>query len=882
MHASKYKNKQLTKFALYLALLVFFSFFVSAQDYYRQGDSVGFDLVPEAYPKVVKQTGFEKNFEYRFNKTSENEYRITVCHKDFQRNRNAQVGRGQARRLLNQYRAQEVDKQGRQKPGRAERRLDLRNNRCDSTTYRLHRRDRVKFGEETTIIELTQDNATFFVTPEDVKCDYLSCHSNLRINNLGDQALDLNISTLSIDIENAPNANINILFDNTYETNLTVLNCTDDECTDTNPELRPYNVTSTYNTENYGMLQFLPGETKDFKVHAVLNEELTSYKYNVSIYHANQWWILDPFFNTTNTTFNSGTYYNTKLNESGYVELNITKTNGTYLSQVYNAGLLSSWDQFSFTLNPITALPNNSVSETAPFGANMTSNSLLLHMDESSGNILDYSGAGQVGIPTNINYGNEGVFNEALYFDGSSSYLNYSDYLNYERTDPFSVFMWIKFNNTGDVQDLIGKREEGTPDQRGWTFVIASTDVMGLLFRNTVSTNDILILSDNALPTDTWISVGFTYTGSSNAAGMTLYVNGTQFPYTVSRDGLTSTMQSSAPLIVGSWHGNDNYFNGLMDEVSVYNRTLTSAEMRNLHLRGAVNHNVSVRSCDDASCNGETYTTLPLQSPQTLSVANNQYFQYKVEFDSYYTNYSSSLFNTSIQYTSLIDDFQTLTVNVVNNSVVNLSNVASFASATFTSWNESTLNLELFINGTSEDNNTASNNTLSTFTISSINETGFYRLYVESKYNTSAFYDFEVRDTQGTPIQQNLNFIPIAIILVGIVGILAYLARTSENEIFKMFFSTLTLISLTGLSHVSWLISFQTVLANQLSTVISWFTITFAFVTFFVIVYTVFTIIVYVLTLVGQLSELRKDGVATKDAFRMVFMNRDLEDGPFK
>ncbi len=57
-----------------------------------------------------------------------------------------------------------------------------------------------------------------------------------------------------------------------------------------------------------------------------------------------------------------------------------------------------------------------------------------------------------------------------------------------------------------------------------------------------------------------------------------------------------------------------------------------------------------VRSCDDNACSGESWSDITDTLPQDLSVDNNRYFQYKVDFTSPALSMSSSLQSVNIYY----------------------------------------------------------------------------------------------------------------------------------------------------------------------------------------------------------------------------------------
>ena len=51
-------------------------------------------------------------------------------------------------------------------------------------------------------------------------------------------------------------------------------------------------------------------------------------------------------------------------------------------------------------------------------------------------------------------------------------------------------------------------------------------------------------------------------------------------------------------------------WDGLIDEVAVWNRSLSADEILDIYKRGALKLNISARSCNDAICDTETFTDL--------------------------------------------------------------------------------------------------------------------------------------------------------------------------------------------------------------------------------------------------------------------------------
>ena len=77
----------------------------------------------------------------------------------------------------------------------------------------------------------------------------------------------------------------------------------------------------------------------------------------------------------------------------------------------------------------------------------------------------------------------------------------------------------------------------------------------------------------SASPVGAWTHVALTYNGSQ----LRLYVNGVQ----VASGAASGAIQSStSPLWIGGNQPYGEYFKGLIDDVRVYNRALTPAEIQ--------------------------------------------------------------------------------------------------------------------------------------------------------------------------------------------------------------------------------------------------------------------------------------------------------------
>ena len=393
--------------------------------------------------------------------------------------------------------------------------------------------------------------------------------------------------------------------------------------------------------------------------------------------------VTNTFTDDTSGSFSAGTFSNTQWNSgTGVVDLTsggLTAQTGTYTSAVKDAGASQTWT----TLNWVPSapynkeLPNNRAAEAGYFAGNasMAGNMLLMHMNDASGIITDSSGTGSVGSPTAITYGQAGKLKTALSFNGATSNVQSPSTASLRLPNTGgSVALWIRptvnltqGNGMGIIRmpdygpNLVGPGGYGLEIFRanpgGSQVLKAQLGYNSGLSNNSTATQT--LLGTTNLVSGTWYHVALTW----NAGTMTVFVNGVP-DGTVARTG-TATLSwanATAPLLIGHQYaaasvGTNSpfvWFNGLMDEVGIWNRTLSPAEVLDFYKRGAFKLRLQARTCDDSACSGETFIGPTNSSdyyddlnnvgltPPSFPLSNqatNQYFQYKAFFD---TDTSSS------------------------------------------------------------------------------------------------------------------------------------------------------------------------------------------------------------------------------------------------
>ncbi|MFB4265064.1 LamG-like jellyroll fold domain-containing protein [Nonomuraea sp. GTA35] len=190
-------------------------------------------------------------------------------------------------------------------------------------------------------------------------------------------------------------------------------------------------------------------------------------------------------------------------------------------------------------------------------------------MNEASGSsVVDSSGNGNTGTASGTSRTSSGRYGRALSFNGLLSQVNVPDSAGLRLTTGMTLEAWVRPSSVSGWRTVVMKRHSGglayalsagAPDQRPHARVhtTAAADLPGTA----------------ALPVNTWSHLAATYDGSL----LRLYVNGTQ----VAQQPVTGPIRTDGgALRIGGNGLLNQVFSGQIDEVRVYSRALTAAQIQ--------------------------------------------------------------------------------------------------------------------------------------------------------------------------------------------------------------------------------------------------------------------------------------------------------------
>ncbi len=352
------------------------------------------------------------------------------------------------------------------------------------------------------------------------------------------------------------------------------------------------------------------------------------------------WYQNTTLFNSYRSSF--GTLTNLEVNtETDTLALSVGQTSGSYLSQIYDAALISTWRNITVNAN-ISDLEINKYSNL----------SILLHLNGTSGDTIDSSGNGNDGDVYGCTRNSSGVFSTGFDFDGNADYITIPSGTtnSIAGDDTHTIAFWFKPQTFGGNPMLV----DACPGLPNGMF-IEMNGINGMYWRYG-SDYRRYTLSINMVP-DEWYHLACVKTGPGDSGNM--YLNGVlQSSWTGAFGG---NMPSGAyNMQIGRYSNVATFdYHGSIDEFAVWNKTLSQGNVTDLYQRGIMRLNLSVRSCDDALGVGDPWTDLGniINTTQPINISaiqtfndENRWFQYKIDYYSPNISFSPEVFNVSIQY----------------------------------------------------------------------------------------------------------------------------------------------------------------------------------------------------------------------------------------
>ena len=222
--------------------------------------------------------------------------------------------------------------------------------------------------------------------------------------------------------------------------------------------------------------------------------------------------------------------------------------------------------------------------------AQISSDGLIFHApftgsySDVSGNNISISNLG-----ASFSQDRDGINNNAVSFDGVASYLTVNQNNSIITTTNFTIATWVKMTGNGggnNSQNVLFEQrdDDATPSSKSAILLISrfanNQSYFGV--RSSTGGTTIIVMADNAPEDNTWHH----YCATKCDNSINLYIDGQLVgttPYAQTGNFTTSIDHVS----IGAHHntGDQTYgaFNGTLDEFRIYNKCLTSDEVRDIY-----------------------------------------------------------------------------------------------------------------------------------------------------------------------------------------------------------------------------------------------------------------------------------------------------------
>ncbi len=186
-----------------------------------------------------------------------------------------------------------------------------------------------------------------------------------------------------------------------------------------------------------------------------------------------------------------------------------------------------------------------------------------------------------------------GRLGKAIAFDSEYDIVTLAKAGLIDTTDHFTASVWIQPEVGGKPQTIVGNSGAKNNFWRGWEFFLDSENRIAVRLIHSLPHAYVHVRSQAPVPLKTWSQVAFTYDGSGQAAGVALFQNGKPLVTETIYSRLDKTIypvsgnaqrdREDRALRLGksyrSFTGEYGIYQGLIDDLRLYDQALTAAEV---------------------------------------------------------------------------------------------------------------------------------------------------------------------------------------------------------------------------------------------------------------------------------------------------------------
>ena len=290
--------------------------------------------------------------------------------------------------------------------------------------------------------------------------------------------------------------------------------------------------------------------------------------------------------------------YNGTTNNSNYIgKYNLA---GNFKSGVFYNSSVSYWNttlSIADTYSTSSGIVNNKNE------INLSNPNLVSYWN-FDGNFADAKGRNNGTAIKGVNNAT-GVSSSAMRFDGVDDYVKIisSSFANFSLYGNFSFSIWFKANSGSGNIHLFSKILGASPYTGYQSYINSSGSVLWQLYDGDAGIDAISRGTLTNYRDNNWHHALFRYNGTGNSGGLAIFMDGNlanTINYSLNTFNANTEMFNNNNLTIGSFsEGSSSFFNGSIDEVLIYNTSLSAAQVTQLYKSGLSQHantNVTIQT----------------------------------------------------------------------------------------------------------------------------------------------------------------------------------------------------------------------------------------------------------------------------------------------
>lgn len=207
----------------------------------------------------------------------------------------------------------------------------------------------------------------------------------------------------------------------------------------------------------------------------------------------------------------------------------------------------------------------------------------LWHLNNNSNDSSTngFHGTASGGVNLSLKHG--GVFNTSADFDGVDDYIDVGNSSVLQLTNQVTLSGWVNLNSDGNNHMIVSKYDSAG-NREGYYLMVASSGIVRFVYDTDDNSSYLAVEGVSSVLDGDWHHIAATFNADTDE--IVVYVDGQS-------DGSQNTSISnlgigSQNLYIGSFQGTGHFANGSIDEVGVWSRALTEAEIADLYERTIV------------------------------------------------------------------------------------------------------------------------------------------------------------------------------------------------------------------------------------------------------------------------------------------------------